>query len=150
MHNQHLDSFLYGFLCSIWVSMASQQQTLFYWKAWTVCFTMLCLSPNISYISQILFLQLWPESSVGADQPCTIRCHAGLHWCLPRICPASIVFILHTCTRTCRGWPVFKMYACLLIYTVRLIQHVSSHSVAHAASTGGERRISCQDTYLPR
>lgn len=99
--------------------MASQ--ILFYWKARTEC-----LHQSISHNSTnpVSTAVLWVISSAG--QPGTIRCHAGLNWCLTRICPASFVFVLHTSTCAHRGWLVFQMYTCALIYTVCLC-HMCDH-----------------------
>lgn len=88
-------------------------------------------------------------NSVSADQPGTIRCHAGLNWCPSRTCPASFVFVLHTSTCAHRGWLVFQMYTCALIYTVCWC-HTWDHIQWHKGYQWGERGISCQkDTYLP-
>lgn len=88
---------------SIWVSMAPQQQILFFWKAWIICFTRLCLSPNISYSSQTSFY------SCGLN-PCILSrhwaallhempCWAKLMSARDRLCKLW-VYITHTYTHT--------------------------------------------------
>lgn len=70
-------------------------------------------------------------------------CRSALHHRMPcwaDVCQGSAPQLLCLyCTH--REWFVFKMYTRVLIYTVRLTQHMWSQSASRAVSTGGDRRI---------
>ena len=79
-----------------------------------------------------------------------IGCRSALHHQMPcwaDVCQGSAPWVLCLwCTH--RGWLVFKTYTRVLIYTVRLTQHVWSHSAARAASTWGAGRIPARRTRI--
>lgn len=104
-------------LSSIWVSMASQQQILFFWKAWIMCFTRLCLSPNISYSSQTSFyscgLNPWILSRHRAallhQMPCWAKLMSAGDW-LRKLYVYTAHTYMHTKGALCLKYTFTSLY----------------------------------------
>lgn len=108
--------------------MASQQQILFYWKAWTVCLHLKYFTYFTSTVSTVSPQQC--RSALPHQMPCWAKLMSNKDLpCKFCVCIAHI----HVCTQrvTC----VSNVHLCPYLHCV-LVPHVWSHSVAQMVSMG--------------